>query len=104
VVLVPRLEAKLNKRWSSVGTKANRQWGWSAMEASTRQGIVFYVGERRQASAARFWANLPAVYREQALCSTAQDAVDAEVTPPPRHRALAKLARRTHPGERCNYT
>ena len=103
-VLLQRLEAELDERWSFVGTKANRQWVWIAMDASTRQVIAFHVGDRSQVSADRLWANLPAAYREQAIFYTDQYAVYAGVIPPTRHRALSKLARLTNQVERFHCT
>src|SRR5262245_38205436 len=80
-VILRRLEAELDELWSFVGKKANRQWVWIAMEASTHQVIAFHVGDRSQASAERLWANLPAAYREQAIFYTDQYAVYAGVIP-----------------------
>jgi IS1 family transposase len=103
-VILQRLEAELDELWSFVGTKANRQWVWIALDASTRQVIAFYVGDRSQVSAEQLWANLPAVYRKQAICYTDQYAVYAGVIPPTRHRAIPKLARKTNHVERFNCT
>src|SRR5262250_180015 len=44
-VILQRLEAELDELWSFVGTKANRQWVWVAMDATTRQGIAFHIGD-----------------------------------------------------------
>src|SRR5262245_43233060 len=71
-VILQRLEAELDELWSFVRKKANRQWIWMAMDASTRQIIAFHVGDRSQASAERLWANLPVAYREQAIFYTDQ--------------------------------
>jgi insertion element IS1 protein InsB len=103
-VILQRLEAELDELWSFVGKKANRQWVWIAMDASTRQVIAFHVRDRSQASAERLWANLPAAYREQAIFYTDQYAVYAWVIPPTRHRAISKLARMTNHVERFNCT
>ena len=103
-VILRRLEAELDELWSFVGKKANRQWVWIAMEATTRQVIAFHVGDRSQASAEQLWANLPAVYREQAMFYTDQYAVYTGVIPPARHRAISKLARKTNHVERFNCT
>jgi len=103
-VILQRLEAELDELWSFVGKKANRQWVWIAMDASTRQVIAFHVGDRSQASGERLWANLPATYREQAIFYTDQYAVYAGVIPPTRYRAILKLARMTNHVERFNCT
>src|SRR2546422_4787702 len=55
--------------------KANKQWVWIAMDKQTRQIIAFHVGDRSHDSAQQLWANLPAVYREQATFYTDQYAV-----------------------------
>src|SRR5882724_3182638 len=103
-VILHRLEAELDELWSFVGKKANRQWVWIAMDATTRRVIAFHVGDRSQASAEQLWANLPAVYREQAMFYTDQYAVYKGIIPPARHHAIAKLARNTTHGERFNCT
>jgi IS1 family transposase len=103
-VILQRLEAELDELWSFVGKKANRQWVWIAMDASTRQVIAFHVADRSQASGELLWANLPAAYREQAIFYTDQYAVYAGVIPPTRHRAISKLARMTNHVERFNCT
>jgi insertion element IS1 protein InsB len=103
-VILQRLEAELDELWSFVGKKANRQWVWVAMDAATRQVIAFHVGDRSQASAEQLWANLPAVYREQAIFYTDQYAVYKGVIPTARHRAISKLARKTNHVERFNCT
>ncbi len=71
-VSLPRVEAELDELWSFVGKKANRQWIWRAMDATTRQVLAFHVGDRSQTSAEHFWANLPAAHREQAIFYTDQ--------------------------------
>ena len=103
-VILQRLEAEVDELWSFVGKKANRQWVWIAMDATTRQVIAFHVGDRGQASAEQLWANLPAIYRERALFYTDQCAVYKSVIPPARHCAISKLARKTNHVERFNCT
>src|SRR4029079_13804056 len=41
-VILQRLEAELDELWSYVGKKANRQWVWIAMDATTRQVLAFH--------------------------------------------------------------
>jgi len=103
-VILQQLEAELDELWSFVGKKTNRQWVWIAMAAATRQVLACHVGDRSQASAEQLWANLPAVYREQAICYTEQYAVYKGVIPPARHRAISNLARKTNHVERFNCT
>ena len=103
-MILQRLEAELDELWSFVGKKANRQWVWIAMDATTRQVLAFHVGDHSQASAERLWANLPAGYREQAMFYPDQYTVYTGVIPPARHRAISKLARMTNHVERFNCT
>jgi IS1 family transposase len=103
-VLLHRLEVEAEELWSFVEKKANRQWIWRAMDATTRQVLAFHVGDRSRQSATALWEKLPVMYQEQATCSTDQYAVDTGVLPPARHRAIAKRARTTTHVERCNGT
>jgi insertion element IS1 protein InsB len=54
-----RLEAEGDELWSFVGTKANRQWVWIAMDASTHHVIAFHVGDRSSQSAEALWEKIP---------------------------------------------
>ena len=103
-VILQRREAELDELWSCVGKKANRQWVWIAMDAATRQVVAFYVGDCSQTSAEHLWANLPAVYREQAMFYTDHYIVYKGVIPPAQHRAISQLARTTNHAERFNCT
>ena len=98
------LEAEADELGSFVQQKANKPWLWLAMERTTRQIIAFHVGDRSRKSARQLWANLPAVYREQATFSTDQYAVYKDVIPAGRHRAISKQARKTNHIERFNNT
>jgi insertion element IS1 protein InsB len=71
-VLISRLEAEADEMWSFVQKKANKQWIWMAMDATTRQVIAFHVGDRSRTSGKELWANIPTVYREQAMFHTDQ--------------------------------
>src|SRR5712692_9524283 len=64
-VILHRLEAEVDELWSFVGKKANRQWVWIAMDATTRHVIAFYVGDRSRQSAKALWEEIPTVYQEQ---------------------------------------
>ena len=66
-VIIGRLEVEADEMWSFVAKKANKQWVWIAMDKQTRQILAFHVGDRSRESAQQLWANLPAVYREQAI-------------------------------------
>ena len=99
-----RLEAEADEMWSFVQKKANRQWIWIAMDATTRQIIAFHVGDRRRDSAKELWANIPEIYREQAIFHTDQYEAYTGVIPAERHRAITKKARKTNHIERFNNT
>jgi len=103
-VVMSRLEAEADERWSFVQKKANKQWIWLAMDATTRQIIAFHVGDRSGESGKALWANIPLVYREQAMFHTDQYEVYKGVMPAERHRAITKKARKTNHIERFNNT
>src|SRR5262245_55814862 len=94
--MVRRSEAKVDERWSFVGKKANQQWVWIAMDATTRQVIAFHVDDRSGQSAEARWGKIPAVYQEHALFSTDHYAVYTKVIPAAQHRPISKLARTTN--------
>jgi len=103
-VLLSRLEAEADEMWSFVQHKANKQWIWMAMEATSRQIIACHVGDRSRDSGKELWANIPRVYREQATFHTDQYAVYQGVIPAAQHRAITKNARKTNHIERFNNT
>ncbi len=103
-VVLRRLEAEADERWSFVKKKANKQWIWRAMDATTRQIIALHVGDRSRDSAKALWANIPAVYREQATFHTDQYDAYTGVSPAERHKAITKHARKTNHIERFNHT
>src|SRR5918998_809965 len=69
-VLMQRLEVEADEMSSFVQKKANKQWIWMAMDATTRQVMAFYIGDRRRRSAKRLWAKIPQRYRQHATFST----------------------------------
>jgi insertion element IS1 protein InsB len=103
-VILRQLEAEADEMWSFVRQKANKQWIWIAMDATTRQIIAFHVGDRRRDSARELWANIPEIYREQATFHTDQYEAYKGVIPAERHRAITKKARKTNHIERFNNT
>jgi IS1 family transposase len=103
-VVLRRLEAEADERWSFVQQQAHKQWIWSAMDAKTRQIIAFHVGDRSRDSAKQLWADIPMGYREQALCHTDQYEAYQGVIAPTQHKAITKHARKTKHIERCNHT
>lgn len=102
-VIMRRVGAEGDEVCSVVKQKANEPWRWLAMERSGRQIIAVHVGDRRRDRAKRLRANLPAVYREQAIFSTDQDEVYTGMIPAAR-KAITKKARKTHHLERFNTT
>lgn len=103
-VILQWLEAELDELWSFVGKKANRQWGWIAMDATTQQVLAFHVGDRSSQSAQALWKKIPAVYQEQAVFYTDHYAAYTGVIPTAQHRPISKLARKTNHVERFNGT
>ena len=58
--MLRRLEVEADEMASFVQKKANKQWIWIAMDATTRQVMAFHVGDRSRKSAKRLWAKIPA--------------------------------------------
>jgi insertion element IS1 protein InsB len=52
-VMIQRLEVEADEVASFVQKKANKQWIWIAMDATSRQVIAFHVGDRSRRSAKR---------------------------------------------------
>ena len=94
--MLRRLDVEADEMSSFVQQKANKQWIWIAMEATTRQVIAFHVGDRSRRSATRLWAKIPQAYRQHATFYTDQYVVYAGVIPAAQHRAIRKLARKTN--------
>jgi insertion element IS1 protein InsB len=103
-VMIRRLEVEADERASFVQRKANKQWLWLALDATSRQVIAFHVGDRSRSSAKRLWAKIPQAYRQHAMFYTDQYVVYAGVIPAAHHRAMSKLARTTNHIERFNNT
>jgi insertion element IS1 protein InsB len=103
-VVLLQLEAEADELWSFVQRKANRQWIWIAMDATTRQVIAFHVGDRSRNSAKELWAKIPLIYREQGTFYTDQYDAYQGVIPVARHKAITKKARQTNHIERFNNT
>jgi insertion element IS1 protein InsB len=103
-VMLRRLEMEADEMASFVKKKANKQWVWIAMEATTRQVIAFHVGDRGRRSAKRLWAKIPEAYRQHATFYTDQYVVYEGVIHAAQHKAISKLARKTNHIERFNNT
>jgi insertion element IS1 protein InsB len=103
-VVMQRLEAEADEMWSFVAKKGNNQWLWIAMDAKTRHIVAFHVGDRSRDSAKQLWANIPAIYHEQATFYTDQYDAYKGVIPTAQHKAITKKARKTNHIERFNNT
>ena len=103
-VRTQRLEVKADALASFVQKQAHQQWGWIALDATTRQIIALPVGARRPTSAEHLWAKIPHAYRQHATLYSDQDGVYAKGMPAVPHKAISKLARPTNHIERCNNT
>jgi insertion element IS1 protein InsB len=99
-VLIQRLEVEADEMASFVQKKANKQWMWLAMDATTRQVIAFHVGDRSRTSAKHLWAKIPEAYQQHATFYTDQYVVYEGVIPAAQHRAISKLVR--IPREGCH--
>jgi IS1 family transposase len=86
-----------------VAQKANKQWGWIAMDTQPRPSLACHGGERRHARAQQWWAHLPAVYREPARFSTDPEAVYTGIMPAAQPKAITKHARKTKHMERFHH-
>jgi len=62
------------------------------------------IGDRSRRSARRLWAKIPLAYRQHATFFTDQYVIYEGVMPAAQHRAISKLARKTHHIERFNNT
>ena len=98
------LEAEADEMWSFVGSKANKQWIWIALDVETRQVIAFYVGDRSRKSAQQLWKRMPRVYRERATFYTDDWIAYKEVIPAAQHQVCAKSTGHTNMIERFNCT
>jgi IS1 family transposase len=98
------LEAEADAMWSVVQKKANQQWLWLAMDATTRQLMAVDVGARSRASATALWSEISTVYQEHAIFHPDHYDVYNGVMPAERHKAITKQARTTNHIERFNTT
>jgi insertion element IS1 protein InsB len=103
-IVIGHLEVEADEMCSFVKKKAHKPWVWIALDKQTRHIIAFHVGDRSRDSAKQLWANLPAVYREQATFYTDQYEVYTGVIPAAQHKAITKKARKTNHIERFNNT
>lgn len=90
--------------WSYVGAKANKQWIWLALDATTREIVGVYIGDRSSRSAKQLWQSLSPVYRQCAVCYTDFWEAYERVLPSKRHRVVGKESGQTSYIERFNNT
>ena len=75
---------------SFVKQKANKPWVWIAMGRQTRQIIALHIGDHRRGSAKHWRANLPSVYRMQAMLYLDQYEAYKCVIPAEHRKAITK--------------
>ena len=99
-----RLTIQCDELWSFVGSKADEQWVWLALDVETRLIVGCYIGSRDKTGALGLWQSLPTVYRQCAVCYTDFWRAYAAVLPAKRHRAVGKETGQTAHIERFNNT
>lgn len=90
--------------WSFVGSKANKQWIWLAINEQSAEMVGLSVGARDRDGAEGLWQSLPAVYRQCAVAYTDFWASYAEIFPANRHGAVGKETGGTRKIERFHNT
>jgi len=87
---MPELILQCDERWSFVGHKGCKYWGWIALDAATGRIVALYAGDRSQASARGLWEKLPPAYRDHAIFYTDFRAPYTAVIPTARHHRVGK--------------
>ncbi len=90
--------------WSFVGSKANEQWVWLALETHTRLIVGAFIGSRDKSGALGLWRSLPPAYRQCAICYSDFWQAYAAIFPSKRHRPVGKETGKTAHIERFNNT
>ena len=54
---------QLDEMWTFVGSKANKQWLWLALNPANRQIVAFHLGSRSSADALLFYEKIPDVFK-----------------------------------------
>jgi IS1 family transposase len=99
-----KLTIECDEAWSFVNRKRHKQWIWLALDASTREIVGTYIGDRSRESALKLWHSLPPVYRQCATCYTDFWVSYENVIPKNRHRPVGKESGKTNHIERFNNT
>lgn len=99
-----KLTVQMDKLWSFVDNKGNKQWTWLAIDADTREIIGYHVGNRSRTSAVALWQSIPAVYRQCAKVYTDRWEAYETVISSKRHCVVDKDSGLTSYIERVNNT
>lgn len=99
-----KLTIELDEMWSFVGSKANKQWIWLAIDRATGQIVGFHIGGRGEEDAKKLWKSLHPVYRQCAVCYSDFWHAYEKIVPRYRHRAVGKETGQTCRIERVNCT
>lgn len=99
-----RLSVQMDELWSFVDDKGNPQWVWIALDATTREIVGLYIGDRSGASASALWQSLPPIYRQCAVIYTDHWSAYPTALPSSRHRPVDKTSGLTSYIERFNCT
>jgi insertion element IS1 protein InsB len=98
------LTIQCDEMWSFVGSKANKQWIWLAIDEQRAEIVGLSIGARDRDGAEGLWQSLPAVYRQCAVAYTDFWSSYEEIFPANRHRAVGKESGGTSKIERFNNT
>jgi len=79
-------ECESDELWSFVGSRANKQWVWVALDRSSRQVVALHVGNRGVEGALGLWQALDERYRQRATFYTDDWDAYKRVIPADRHR------------------
>ena len=99
-----KLLVQMDEMWSFVFKKDLKAWIWVAIDASTREVIGLFIGNRSSESGQKLWDSLPSVYRQCATCYTDYWEAYSSVLPSKRHKAVGKESGKTNYVERLNNT
>jgi len=95
--------SELDKMWSFVADKDNKQWIWIALCRATRQIIAFHVGSRGRDDAKLLWEKIPKRLKDNGIFYTDDWDAYKTVLPEKRH-FYSKIKKDTHHIERFNNT
>ncbi len=99
-----KLSIQCDEMWSFVGSKADKQWIWLAIDNASGYIVGCHVGGRDKEGAQGLWDALPPVYRQCAVAYTDLLASYGAVFPQKRHKPVDKKSGKTYKIERFNNT